>query len=120
MSTTPTSQDLGEAAALTGVVVASGTRQDERQSGLDAAAIITKMAVTSARRMCNQHGCDASSETPCIHPEHRRDVDYLAHVLDVLGLPGDYQEVTSTDRQLLLTALASQTDESLGSGETEG
>ena len=103
---------LGEAAMLTGVVVASSVQADVRQANVDAGNVAAKMATVMARRMCNQHRCTAPSGTPCVHPDHRRDVDYLRHVLTLLGLPGAYAEVTQDDRDQLLSSLAQQdTDE---------
>lgn len=110
MSDITTQLSPGEVASLTGVVVTSGTQADARQSNLDATDVIRHMAATRVRRMCNQHRCSGPG---CEHPNHRRDVDYLGHVLDVLGLPGAYQEVTQEDRDRLLTSLAQQPEEHL-------
>lgn len=100
----------GEVASLTGVVVNPGTRAEVRQSNLDATDVIRHLAATRVRRMCNQHACSGPG---CVHPNHRRDVDYLGHILNVLSLPGAYQEVTQEDRNRLLTSLAQQPDERL-------
>lgn len=103
--------NLGEATALTGVVV-SGTQQDVRQHNLDAGAIVARMAATTVRRKCNQHRCAGVS---CAHPNHRRDVDYLRHCLELLGLPGTHETVTAEDRAQLLVSLARQpSDGTLG------
>lgn len=107
----------GEASMLTGIVVPSTTHADARQANLDAGDVITKMATTMARRMCNQHGCTAPSGRPCRHPDHRRDVDYLRHVLSVLGLPGAHEAVTPEDREQLLVSLAHQNVDDLGNVE---
>lgn len=41
----------------------------------------------------------------CEHPNHRRDVDYLKHCLDALGLSGPFPVVTDNDRSNLIAAL---------------
>lgn len=112
--------DLGEAAMLTGVVVSPGSRDEARQANVDAHAVIGKMAATTVRRLCNQHRCTAPAGTPCGHPEHRRDADYLRHVLTLLGLPGDYQEVTQEDREQLLVSLAQQGEDDLSTLDQQG
>jgi hypothetical protein len=45
------------------------------------------LARLTVRRYANQHGCcQASTTTACIHPDHRRDVDYARWLLTMLGL----------------------------------
>lgn len=110
MSNPTTQSPPGEAGSLTGLVVTENTQQDVRQSNLDAADVIQHLAATRVRRMCNQHRCSGPG---CQDPNHRRDVNYLRHTLDVLGLPGTYREPTQEDRDQLLTSLAQQPDERL-------
>lgn len=86
-------------ATLLGVTAGDTTRDT---SVVD---VITRMATMTARRMCNQHDCRATHDSPCEHPDHRRDVDYLRHVLDVLGLPGDFQQPSDGDHDELMCSL---------------
>lgn len=113
MSVTPApdpTSGLGEAAALTGIVVTPGTQDGVHQSNRDAHGVITRLAAQMVRRKCNQHQCEGAA---CAHPNHRRDVDFLRHCLEVLGLPGDHQEVTPEDRDNLMSSLSHQPTEGM-------
>jgi hypothetical protein len=57
----------------------------------DTSEVAKALAAETVRRYGNQHGCrQGSTNTPCIHPNHRRDVDYTHHLLSMLGLPHTY------------------------------
>jgi hypothetical protein len=88
-----------------------GERQDHNQTVGD---VVAKMAAMTARRRCNRHGCTIPTTGVCEHPDARLDADYLRHILDVLGLPGDFQPVTEDDRVNLLSSLAQR--EEIGPG----
>lgn len=45
---------------------------------------VEQLAIARVRRECNQHQC--TDGTQCVHPNHRRDVDYLRECLGALGL----------------------------------
>jgi hypothetical protein len=64
------------------------------------------MAVMTVRRACNRHTCTLPSEGRCEHSDARKDADLLRHVLDVLGLPGDFQTVSESDKLNLLSSLS--------------
>jgi len=55
-----------------------------------------RMAAVRTRRMCNQHHCRGLD---CRHRNHRRDVAYLAQMLNIIApeLPGTYPQVTDED-----------------------
>lgn len=94
---------------LTGVsvpVTRTTTHGEAREANQVVNDVVAKLAATTVRRMCNQHTCTLSSKGTCEHEDARRDADYLRHILDVLGLPGDFQEVTDEDRANLLSAMA--------------
>ena len=94
---------------LTGVSASASpetSHGEAREANLMVTDVVTKLAVLTVRRQCNQHSCELPSTGVCGHEDARRDADYLRHVLDVLGLPGDLLEVTEADRANLLTAMA--------------
>lgn len=98
-----------ETQLLTGVsvpVTRTTTHGEAREANQVVNDVVAKLAATTVRRMCNQHACELSATGACEHPDARRDADYLRHILDVLGLPGDFQEVTEQDRANLLSAMA--------------
>lgn len=98
-----------EAQLLTGVSVPVTTMTshgEAREANQVVNDVVAKLAATTVRRMCNQHSCTLSATGTCEHADARRDADYLRHILDVLGLPGDFQEVTEQDRANLLSAMA--------------
>lgn len=97
-----------EAQLLTGVSVAAApvTHGEAREANQVVSDVVAKLAALTVRRLCNQHACTLPSAGTCEHEDARRDADYLRHMLDVLGLPQDLQEVTETDRANLLSALA--------------
>ena len=99
-----------EAQLLTGVSIApvdaSPTHGEAREANLVVNDVVARLAALTVRRQCNQHACTLPSTGACEHEDARRDADYLRHVLDVLGLPQSFDEVTEDDRANLLTALA--------------
>lgn len=105
-----TRPDAGwEAQLLTGVSVPVQrplTHGEAREANQVVSDVVAKLAAMTVRRMCNQHSCTLSSKGTCEHSDARRDADYLRHILNVLGLPGDFQEVTDQDRENLLSAMA--------------
>lgn len=70
-----------------------------------------RLAAMMTRRICNQHACTG---TDCADENHRKDVDYLlstdkrydpvtgvllpSGMLDMLGLPREYPDITEKDR----------------------
>jgi hypothetical protein len=82
------------------------THGEAREANLVASDIVGKLAALTVRRQCNQHTCTLPATGVCEHEDARRDADYLRHILDVLGLPQDFQDVTEADRANLLTAMA--------------
>ena len=105
---TPPGRDW-ETKLLTGVsvpVTKPLTHGEARDANQVVSDVVAKLAATTVRRMCNQHSCTLSSTGTCEHEDARRDADYLRHILDVLGLPGDFQEVTEQDKANLLSAMA--------------
>lgn len=105
--------ELGEAALLTGVTMLSEAEDDVRQALIEGPAIVARMAAATVRRQCNQHDCDDPRGGRCTHPDHRRDLDYLRHCLEMLDLPGDFTPVTPEDHDRLLNSLANQPAEKL-------
>lgn len=98
-----------EAQLLTGVSVPAEqplTHGEMRDANQVVSDVVAKLAAFTVRRQCNQHACTLPSTGACGHADARRDADYLRHVLDVLGLPQEFQEVTEADRANLLAALA--------------
>jgi hypothetical protein len=80
-----TSNMNSELHILSGVSLDSGDRADQR-----VASMLT-------RRICNRHHCQADG---CGHRNHRRDVSYLALMLDILGLPGTLPQLEDGDYAL--------------------
>lgn len=105
--------ELGEASLLTGVAMLSTTQDNLRQTNIEGSAIVARMAAATVRRQCNQHDCDDPRGDQCVHPDHRRDIDYLRHCLEMLNLPGDFSPVTSEDHDQLLSSLGAQPVENL-------
>lgn len=101
------------AVSLTGVTAAQDRHQAVYDANQDVGSVAAKLAASMVRRMCNQHGCEMPLKGTCDHPNHRRDVDYLRSMLDLLGLPQDFEEVTQADRDNLLLSLAQQTIDDL-------
>jgi hypothetical protein len=98
-----------ESQLLTGVsvpVTRTATHGEAREANQVVHDVVAKLAAATVRRQCNQHSCTLSSTGTCEHEDARRDADYLRHILDVLGLPGDFEEVTDEDRANLLSAMA--------------
>lgn len=52
-------------------------------------------AATLVGRFTNQHACSAPAGQVCVHPDHRRDVDYTRVMLDLLGLSDVVEEKES-------------------------
>lgn len=81
---------------------ARGPRHASRVDSEQAVDIERRLAALMVRRICNQHACTG---TDCAHENHRRDVDFLLSartqdpgMLDMLGLPREYPDVTEKDR----------------------
>jgi hypothetical protein len=101
--------EVWEAQLLTGVSVTAEkplTHGEAREANQAVHDVVGKLAALTVRRQCNQHACTLPSTGACEHENARRDADYLRHVLDVLGLPQDFQQVTEADRAGLLDAMA--------------
>jgi len=120
MTDTPTPDDhqrtrpgeVWEAQLLTGVSVRAErplTHGEAREANETVTDIVGKLAALTVRRQCNQHACTLPATGACEHEDARRDADYLRHMLDVLGLPQEFQEVTEADRASLLDAMAQKT-----------
>jgi hypothetical protein len=59
---------------------------------------VHRLAAATIRRQANQHGCrESSTQTPCDHPDHRRDRFYAAAMLELLGVPRDLPQPTKED-----------------------
>lgn len=84
----------------------SVSHSEAREANQAAADVVAKLAAFTVRRVCNQHACTLPITGACGHEDARRDADYLRHMLDVLGLPGSFENVTEADRASLLDALA--------------
>ena len=98
-----------ETQLLTGVSVESRrplSHGEAREANETVNDLVERLATITVRRQCNQHACTLPSTGACEHEDAHRDADYLRHMLDVLGLPQDYVEVTESDRTDLLDALA--------------
>jgi hypothetical protein len=117
MTDTPETDDrqftrLGEtweAQLLAGVSVAARepiSHGEAREANQTVSDVVAKLATLTVRRMCNQHDCSLPATGACGHEDARRDADYLRHMLDVLGLPGSFEDVTAEDRANLLDAMA--------------
>lgn len=94
---------------LAGVSVASRepvSHDEAREANQTVSDVVAKLAALTVRRMCNQHACTLPATGACSHADARRDADYLRHMLDVLGLPGSFEDVTAADRVNLLDAMA--------------
>lgn len=73
-----------------------------------AAEDLTKrMAATLVRRYTDQHGCRGEQ---CAHPDHRRDVDYMEHMLQALDLPLKFEPPTAMERKHFLAHLPNRID----------
>lgn len=85
---------------------APGPRHASRVDPDEALEIQHRLAARTVRRICNQHSCSGAD---CTHPNHRKDADYLLSededypgMLDMLGLPRNYPEITERDRIVYL------------------
>jgi hypothetical protein len=65
-------------------------------------AILQRMAAMQVRRLTDQHHCTARDSGTCADPNHRRDMDYLGHMLDMVGLGRDYPSYTPAERRTML------------------
>lgn len=90
---------------LVGISDSSGSREATMADDRSRDAVAMKLAAMLVRRQCNQHGCEKPATGACGHPEHRRDVDYMRHCLDVLGLPSELPDLTPRERQEWLGGL---------------
>lgn len=87
--------------------VPSAPRRHARKIDPDQAIDIERrLAAMAVRRMCNQHQCTGES---CVDTSHRKDADYLLSenerfpgMLDMLGLPREYPDLTEQDRLVWL------------------
>lgn len=98
-----------EAQLLAGVSVDARepiSHGEAREANQTVSDVVAKLAALTVRRMCNQHACTLPATGACGHEDARRDADYLRHMLDVLGLPGSFEDVTEADRANLLDAMA--------------
>lgn len=98
-----------EAQLLAGVSVAARepiSHEEAREANQTVSDVVAKLAALTVRRMCNQHACTLPATGACGHEDARRDADYLRRMLDVLGLPGSFEDVTEADRANLLDAMA--------------
>lgn len=73
------------------------------------ADIERRMAAQMVRRICNQHQCTGWD---CTNENHRKDAHFLLStdkdypgMLDMLGLPREYPDLTEEDRTVWLTWL---------------
>ena len=82
------------------------SHDEAREANQTVSDVVVKLATLTVRRMCNQHACTLPATGACGHEDARRDADYLRHMLDVLGLPGSFEDVTEADRANLLDAMA--------------
>jgi len=63
-----------------------------------------RLAAATIRRQANQHDCrEAVTQTPCDHPDHRRDRFYAWAMLDALEVPRDLPPPTREDHELHLS-----------------
>jgi hypothetical protein len=62
-----------------------------------------RLAAMRVRYLSDQHGCQAHQTGRCDHPNHRRDMDLLATMLDMIGLDQDYPAYTEAERRTWLT-----------------
>jgi hypothetical protein len=81
---------------------APGPRHARQVDPDKAADIERRMAAMRARYLSDQHGCRAHKTGACGHPNHRRDLDLLATMLDMLGLDHGYPEYTEAEHMLWL------------------
>lgn len=101
--------EVWETQLLTGVSVAVDrplTHGEAREANQTVTDVVGKLAALTVRRQCNQHDCTLPTTGVCEHEDARRDADYLRHILDVLGLPQSFEDVTEEDRANLLNAMA--------------
>ena len=84
-----------------------GTSADSRHRvTIEHDHLTRRMAAQLVRRVCNQHGCTASTAGECRHPDHRRDLDFLRHCFQLLGLDKNLQPVEVDERRGFLRGLA--------------
>lgn len=81
---------------------ARGPRHTPRVDPDLAAGIERRMAAMRARYLCDQHDCQAHRTGSCDHPNHRRDVDLLNNMLDMLGLEREYPGYSQTENVVWL------------------
>jgi hypothetical protein len=93
--------------SLTGVTHQGVRHSAARAREGDVWTLTEKLAVLTIRRQCNQHQCSATPNRSCRDINHRRDVDYLLHMLQFPGLSGVFPTVTEEDRKNWLTGLKS-------------
>lgn len=96
---------LDDEAVLDGLVVdASDSNLTRHEIMADEALITEALAVETVRRVCNQHRCVAVTVGDCRHPDHHRDVNYLNHMLTMLGLPGSCDRADGEKARAAFTA----------------
>jgi len=91
-----------EDSAVAGISASAGTHRKTAEQLDEADLLMRQLAALTVRRQCNQHGCTLPATGACGHAEHRRDVDYLAHCLEVLDLPRELPQITDEDRKAFL------------------
>lgn len=77
-------------------------RQVDPAQGLD---IERRMAAMLIRRVADQHACQVRSTGECIHPNHRRDLDFLKNLLAETGLDAEYPAYTPDEQRTWMSWL---------------
>jgi hypothetical protein len=95
-------QDAGEG-VLAGLIDDENGAAARILAGDQRGDLAKRLAALAVRRAANQHGCRGRD---CRHPDHRRDVDFCRVLLEMIGLPGEYPEVTEADRVEYVTGVA--------------
>jgi hypothetical protein len=69
---------------LAGITSAYDRSEMRAQLAIDDASMLRRAAQTVWYRRCDTHHCTEGLD--CLHRNHRRDVDALEHLLEILGI----------------------------------
>jgi hypothetical protein len=101
-------------AVLGGRCVAAGRASAAGDHAARDYAAARALATVVVWRKTLQHVCSQDPETGsgavCMDPEHRRDADYRAHMLDILGLDAHYPQFGEQEWQECLVVHPVQED----------